>query len=656
MPNKQKISLMFVLTLCFVFFVFVPKVFAVDWNWLNPMFLIAQIFDNVILRILSLVLALGGFLFDWVLGITKFTDIPAVQAGWSIIRDFVNISFIFILLVIAISTILGVEKFGMKQLFAKLIIVALLVNFSMLMCNIIIDTTNLITHFFIEGASLSGIGVSSRIMAGLGVAKIYQASTTGAKIGASLGGMIIPMILSATVMIGAVIAIWLAVGMLIVRILVLSFLIILAPAAFLCRVLPNTQDLWAKWWKTFINYCLFAPAFAFFLYLALLTAQKSTESVGITSNAPYAGLPQAGNSFFSAGDTLIHYILFLGLILGGLMMAKHFGIAGGAKVYAWGTGAMKKVSGYNFAQRKGMETWGAVKEKAKTYAKSRQAALLGAEKLQGLPVIGRFAKRAQIDALAKEREGNKAIVSKYDKFLPEEIGKIWNQLSKREQAVLLEDIAKKKKVHKMNLKDPVLQATIQNMPKYQTDYKEVFKYSPAFALEAPNYYDDPNDPERKNKKAIDDIVKEANKTLFNTYTNAGVNPYQANQLVSDKHNVEKIATMEFAFSKMTASDITGMKGKALDDETTKMAFIEALKNNKLDARHIRSIMSSDNSDLIKSVTDTMNKNVNLDDMPEQLKNYWKNSVMQGLAGMAAAQQPTPTPTPAPAPAAPAGTP
>lgn len=311
---------------------------------------------DIILRFLAILVALGGKLFDWVIGITKFTDITAVTVGWGIIRDFVNVSFIFVLLIIAISTILGVNKqYGIESLFVNLVICALLVNFSMLFCNLIIDATNLVTNFFIEPFRSGGVlGISNNIMSGLGVAKIYQASI-GSGFWETSGSVLISMLMSIIVMIGAVLAIWLATGLLMVRVLVLSFLIILAPAAFLCRILPNTKDLWAKWWKTFINYCLFAPCFAFFLYLALLTAQKSVGSAMVTSSGTFSGLPQAGNSFFSIGDTVVHYVIFLGLLFGAMLMGKHFSVYGGAKVYSMGSGAVKglakKMTGYGSAEQ-----------------------------------------------------------------------------------------------------------------------------------------------------------------------------------------------------------------------------------------------------------------------------------------------------------------
>lgn len=671
--KKIQVGLIFSLTISLVFAVLIPKAMAA--SILDPMnFMLegfAKLFDNVILRGLSLILALGGKLFDYALSITKFTGIQAVQSGWIIIRDFVNISFIFILLIIAISTILGFEEYGMKKLFVRLVAVALLVNFSMLMCTAIIDTTNMLTMFFVDGANLNNTGISARIMAGLGVQKIYAASQSGGLggYGNALGNVIISMIMSFAVMIGAVIVMWLAAGLLFVRVIVLSFLVILSPAAFLFRILPNTKEYWSKWWKMFIGQCLFAPAFAFFMYLALFAAQTSMDSGGMASapgasstlmaqigtggvipgmqSGPAPSMPQMGNSFFSAGGTIIHYIFFMGFIIAAIYMAVQCKAVGGAKVYGMATAGMKKFSGYNFAGRKGKEALAGARSGAKRFASNKFAKATGA--IGGLgwlnkdrkwynPVrwatapVTKTAKKAQVQSLITERKGNKAIIDKYSDWKESELGNYWKNLSKREQAVLLADKAENKKAHKLKLNDGVAETTIKNMPKYQADYTEVFKYNPSLVMEMlPEYYD-------KNSDDINDIIQKL----------------QNDSVPGDTNTIKNISTIEFAFSKMGSSDMTGMEAGALDDENTKQAFYASLRHNKIDKRHIASILSSDNSNLINKVAKLMKDNVEFDKLPEEFRNYWNASFVQGLSQPQQQQQSTAS---APAPAAPApGTP
>src|SRR3989338_3172055 len=91
---------------------------------------------------------LAGLIFNMSLGLAldnenySSSKIKAIDDGWTFSRDVVNIFFIFILLFIAIATILGIESYGAKSLLARLIIIALLVNFSLLATRGIIYISN----------------------------------------------------------------------------------------------------------------------------------------------------------------------------------------------------------------------------------------------------------------------------------------------------------------------------------------------------------------------------------------------------------------------------------------------------------------------------------------------------------------------------------
>ncbi|GAG05001.1 unnamed protein product, partial [marine sediment metagenome] len=69
----------------------------------------------------------------------NFMDEGIVQAGWAIVRDICNLFFILILLIIAFATILRLEPYDIKKMLPKLLIIALLINFSKMICGLIID-------------------------------------------------------------------------------------------------------------------------------------------------------------------------------------------------------------------------------------------------------------------------------------------------------------------------------------------------------------------------------------------------------------------------------------------------------------------------------------------------------------------------------------
>ena len=103
---------------------------------------------------------------------------------WEIMRDITNVVFVIVLLLIVYSYItgLGLSNYNIKKALPKLVIAAVLVNLSYLICAIAVDVSN------ISGASLKGLFTSieeSAIAAGgLGdAAKITWTQLTGVLIG-----------------------------------------------------------------------------------------------------------------------------------------------------------------------------------------------------------------------------------------------------------------------------------------------------------------------------------------------------------------------------------------------------------------------------------------------------------------------------------------
>ncbi|PIP34883.1 hypothetical protein COX21_00500, partial [Candidatus Falkowbacteria bacterium CG23_combo_of_CG06-09_8_20_14_all_41_10] len=80
-----------------------------------------------------------------------FINATPVQFGWTIVRDVCNMFFILILLIIAFATILRVERYSFKTLLPKLILMAVLINFSKLICGVFIDFAQVIMLTFVNG-------------------------------------------------------------------------------------------------------------------------------------------------------------------------------------------------------------------------------------------------------------------------------------------------------------------------------------------------------------------------------------------------------------------------------------------------------------------------------------------------------------------------
>ncbi len=75
-------------------------------------------------------------------------DWKVVQAGWTISRDIANSLFILIILWIAFTIIFGVEQLGGKKLFVRVLVVAMLINFSLVAVTAVFGFSNAFAKVF----------------------------------------------------------------------------------------------------------------------------------------------------------------------------------------------------------------------------------------------------------------------------------------------------------------------------------------------------------------------------------------------------------------------------------------------------------------------------------------------------------------------------
>ena len=128
-----------------------------DWISVSLLGCIGQAIYYAIFIPTSYLFGLCGQFFDWTfffsIQSSTYTS-PFVVQGWGIVRDFVNMFFIFVLLYVAFSTILGTHGFKTKETIINVVIIGLLVNFSLFATQIIIDSSNILARVFYNSDSI----------------------------------------------------------------------------------------------------------------------------------------------------------------------------------------------------------------------------------------------------------------------------------------------------------------------------------------------------------------------------------------------------------------------------------------------------------------------------------------------------------------------
>jgi len=314
---------------------------------LSEMFYMALgLLANLIFTIAAWFVQIAATLLEFTFSIEKFTDVAVVKAGWQITRDICNIGFVLILLVLSFDSILQTGNYQIKTILPRLVIAALLINFSLVFCGIIIDFSQIITHFFYEAAvGNNAAGLSGQLAGALNIQSVYK-ETPGwggeIKKAGTPTNIIIGIIFGTAILLIAAFTLAAAAVFFIVRMVNLWLLMILAPLAWVAMIVPNAPEIgsyWNKWWGEFLKWSFFAPVYMFFVYLAILIASTAP----ITSDSAAAAaqnnilIDNAVTGFFGNGIyAILQYITIVLLLIGGLKYAQKSGIVGAKTIIDWG--------------------------------------------------------------------------------------------------------------------------------------------------------------------------------------------------------------------------------------------------------------------------------------------------------------------------------
>lgn len=344
--NKSKFTLIVVIFLVFgIFFPFGVKGAEVE-----------SYLAQVVGHILGWIINLFGTLLLWEVKVliriaqyNSFVNSTAVTNGWVIVRDLCNMFFIVILLVIAIATILKVEMYHYKKLLGRLLIMAILINFSKTISGLIIDFAQVLTLTFVNGFAAAAGG---NFVEALRLNKVMQIeSGPGAEVTAT--HMMSSYILALLMIIVSCIVVVVMIVVFLMRIIMLWILIVLSPLAYFLTTFPQGQKYSAQWWSQFGNYVIVGPVMAFFLWLSLISVSSPTqadlppETPGEEGERMQVALSQAGSE-----DDLIKFVIAIGMLVGGLVITQQMGVmgsslAGGAvaAMRTYGMAAIKKPVG-----------------------------------------------------------------------------------------------------------------------------------------------------------------------------------------------------------------------------------------------------------------------------------------------------------------------
>jgi hypothetical protein len=338
-----------------------------------------------IFEFVGVFLAIVAWLFNIVIAKTVFgfADLfgnsAGLLGGWRVLRDICNIGLIFGFVYMGIATILDIHGYEIKKTLPRLIIFAVLLNFSLLASEAIIDTSNVFSAVLYQNSAdnqnqLCGIsdignnggggagntgcadqGIAGMIISNSKVNTVLSPSFQP-KFGLTfyLGLTVVETILMVVLIAAAI--------MLIIRAVVLVFLMILSPIGFAGLAVPFLEPYAKRWWDTLLAQSFFAPVLLLLIFIGLKIGNSLPAS--ISKSGSLADLFKAQPP--ATLDVLLIYVLVVGFMIAALMAAKQMGAYGAS----FATSAATKIVSYPFAfvgrntvgrgaaaGRKGFESW-----------------------------------------------------------------------------------------------------------------------------------------------------------------------------------------------------------------------------------------------------------------------------------------------------------
>ena len=258
---------------------------------------------------------------------------PMYQA-WSFFRNVANIMFVIAMLFVIFSQItgFGIDNYGIKKILPKLIVTAIIVNFSYIICGIFVDLSNIIGEGIknilesVAGSTTTAteklgdnvvgvintlIGALVTVGAAAGGLTIAGAAISNAVVSGSLLTVIFPILAFVG---SALMAGFFAMLMLGLRQALIIIMIVISPVAFVLYAIPNTNGLFKKWFQLFKTLLMLFPVFCFMVGGGFLVSNiiiKGSNDFfmtiigGLISIAPYFAVPSMTKNAMKGFDGAI---------------------------------------------------------------------------------------------------------------------------------------------------------------------------------------------------------------------------------------------------------------------------------------------------------------------------------------------------------------
>lgn len=343
---------------------------SLDCGWTDGGLCILASFSLFIMKLASYILWLSGTLLNLVIDktiiqmATSVNGMTGIDITWRVIRDVVNISFIFILVYEGIMIILSRSNpSNALKMVGGIILTAVLINFSVFFTKVVIDASNVATIGFYksieeagknqaakisETTTVSG-GISGAFINSLKLTSLFNPDTiTSLGTGNNNAYQNIAIVgLGGTLLFLVLAFVFFAISaMFVIRYITFIVLLMFSPLGFIGWGLPKMQSIQTKWWDALTGQAVFAPLYMFMTWV-VLTLISSAGFFQVAADANYGkmfigakGAPPDASSI----SLVINFAIIIGLAIFSLTTAKEYA-SKGSTLIAKATGKLTAFAG-----------------------------------------------------------------------------------------------------------------------------------------------------------------------------------------------------------------------------------------------------------------------------------------------------------------------
>lgn len=284
---------------------------------------------------------------------------------WTAMRNIGLTLLVLALIIIAFANVLqiDIEQYGLNRMIPKIIISIILAFASWLIVTFFFDLSKAIQDQSIALLDSGGGGGYG----GLTFMQSLSISTPSAgNIMANAGSVLLLLIILVGVLICGVVLLF----TLILRIVMLSFLLAVAPLAFILNIVPFTANMYKQWWTEFWKWMFMGPIALVIISLGAVIAASATKTPSSGGFGSAVTIDAAMISTDSGGRMLIGLIIFAGAMYMGATLPMQWG---GKIMQGWGKFGKNAWGKTGGAAIKAGRTaaWGATGGRAQNYLKER---------------------------------------------------------------------------------------------------------------------------------------------------------------------------------------------------------------------------------------------------------------------------------------------